>query len=144
MTEIAVAIAAILLCVGIHYEALAICSRLLPRLRGGYRIRVAFAILGGLTAHVAEIMVWAGAIGGAQAAGIGELAPATTDPRDVVYFSITSYTTLGYGDIVPHGPLRLIVALESLTGFVMISWTASFTYLQMERFWGSDEQAHVE
>ena len=27
-------------------------------------------------------------------------------------------------------------AAESLAGFVLVSWSASFTYLVMERFWG--------
>jgi hypothetical protein len=27
--------------------------------------------------------------------------------------------------------------IESLTGLVLITWTASFSYLSMERFWGA-------
>jgi hypothetical protein len=30
---------------------------------------------------------------------------------------------------------RLISGTEALTGLVMIAWTASFTYLLMERYW---------
>jgi hypothetical protein len=25
---------------------------------------------------------------------------------------------------------------EALTGFLLISWSASFTFLEMQRFWG--------
>ena len=35
----------------------------------------------------------------------------------------------------PLGPVRFLSGTEALTGFVMITWSASFTYLEMERFW---------
>jgi hypothetical protein len=53
-----------------------------------------------------------------------------------MYFSAITYTTVGYGDLVPLGALRFLAAVESLAGFVLVSWSASFTYLVMERFWG--------
>jgi hypothetical protein len=31
--------------------------------------------------------------------------------------------------------MRLIASVESLNGLVLIGWSASFTYLSMERFW---------
>lgn len=52
-----------------------------------------------------------------------------------VYFSFTTYTSLGYGDIVPVGPARFIAGLESLMGLVLIAWTASFTYFEMTLYW---------
>lgn len=54
---------------------------------------------------------------------------------DAFYFSITSYTTLGIGDLFPKGPIRLISGIEALNGLVMVTWTASFTYIVMEKFW---------
>ena len=47
-----------------------------------------------------------------------------------------SYTTVGFGDVTPVGPIRFMAATEALTGLVLITWSASFTYLEMERFWG--------
>jgi hypothetical protein len=135
MIAIAIVGVTMLLTVGIHYEALSTCSRLLPRLPGRPRIHAAFAILGGLAAHIVEILVWSLAIGSAQAAGIGGLVPETRSAPDIIYFAIVSYTSLGYGDLNPVGPLRLIASFASLTGLVMIAWTASFTYMQMQRFW---------
>ena len=52
------------------------------------------------------------------------------------YFSIASYTTLGIGDILPHGNIRIVAGLEALNGLVLVAWSASFTYLIMERLWG--------
>ena len=54
---------------------------------------------------------------------------------DCVYYSFTTYTTLGLGDIEPHGDLRYLTGLEALTGLVLITWTASFLYLEMTRYW---------
>ena len=54
---------------------------------------------------------------------------------DAFYFSITSYTTLGIGDLYPTGALRIISGIEALNGLVMAGWTASLTYLYMEKFW---------
>jgi hypothetical protein len=33
------------------------------------------------------------------------------------------------------GGLRFLSALESLTALVLITWTASFLYLEMTRYW---------
>ncbi|MBT8112103.1 MAG: potassium channel family protein [Gammaproteobacteria bacterium] len=52
---------------------------------------------------------------------------------DCAYFSFVNYTSLGYGDIVPVGHIRFTAGSEALTGVVLIAWTASFTYLQMQQ-----------
>ncbi len=56
---------------------------------------------------------------------------------DCVYFSFTTFTTLGFGDIEPLGDLRYLTGIESLTGLVLITWTASFLYYEMQQFWDS-------
>jgi hypothetical protein len=52
-----------------------------------------------------------------------------------LYFSAETYTTLGYGDVLPHGDLRLLAGMQALNGMLLIGWTASYTYLSMERLW---------
>ena len=42
-------------------------------------------------------------------------------PLDCVYFSFTTYTTLGTRDIEPIGDLRYLTGLESLTELVLIT-----------------------
>jgi hypothetical protein len=54
---------------------------------------------------------------------------------DYVYLSITSYTTLGVGDIYQKGALRIVTSADTLNGFVLITWSAAFTFPAMERFW---------
>ena len=57
---------------------------------------------------------------------------------DAVFFSSTLYTTLGLGDLSPVGPIRLLVGMEAVTGLLLITWSASFTYLEMTRVWQPD------
>ena len=57
---------------------------------------------------------------------------------DCFYFSFTTYTTLGVGDIQYFGQVRYLTGIESLTGLLQITWTASFLYLEMQNFWGQD------
>jgi hypothetical protein len=62
---------------------------------------------------------------------------------DYVYFSITTFTTLGIGDVYAHGPLRLVAGVESLNGLVLIGWSASFTYITMEKVWDAHRRARA-
>jgi hypothetical protein len=48
---------------------------------------------------------------------------------------VVVYTSLGFGDIQPIAHVRLIAGVEALVGLLMIGWSASFTYISMERFW---------
>lgn len=39
--------------------------------------------------------------------------------RDSLYFSVITQLTVGYGDLKPQGPLRLVAACQALLGFVL-------------------------
>ena len=43
------------------------------------------------------------------------------------------------GDLVPTGPIRFMAGMESVTGLLLITWSASFTYLEMVRYWRNDD-----
>ena len=45
------------------------------------------------------------------------------------------YTTVGFGDLVPTDEMRVLTSAEALAGLALITWSASFTYLQMQRLW---------
>jgi hypothetical protein len=65
--------------------------------------------------------------------------PETVDFFECVYLSAVTFSTVGFGDIAPVGAIRFLSGTEALTGFVLITWSASFTYLEMERFWRAEE-----
>ena len=58
---------------------------------------------------------------------------------DCLYFSFATYTTVGFGDIVAEGSVRYVAGVESLVGFVLITWTASYLFLEMQTIWGERE-----
>ncbi len=51
------------------------------------------------------------------------------------YFSAATYTSLGFGDIVPIGHMRMIAGAEALNGLLLIGWSVTFSFLTMEEFW---------
>jgi hypothetical protein len=127
----------VLATVGIHYECLRLVSALLPHLKIRPRARIIVIIIGAFAAHTVE--VWLYAVGFFvldRYAEVGHLTgDALNDFQAYIYYSSITYTSLGFGDLVPHGALRLISGVEALNGLVMIGWTASFTYLAMEKLW---------
>ncbi|MEH6412129.1 MAG: potassium channel family protein [Hyphomonas sp.] len=94
----------------------------------GCKLVIALCVSG--IAHIGAVSLYALAYGAGRALGIGDLrgeTPATA--MDVFYFSLVSYTSLGLGDIVPTGHLRLIAGVEALNGFLLISCSAAMLFL---------------
>ncbi len=124
----------------IHYEFLRATSSFAGRLNIPRQTHILVVLAGVLIAHLAEVTLYAatyyacelwdqlGRIDGQIEGGA----------LDYFYFSVTTFTTLGIGDVHPRGPLRLIAGVQSLNGLVLIGWSASFTYLSMEQFWGEE------
>ncbi len=124
----------VILAVGIHYEMLSLISNGVRRLKR-HRFRVAIAVLAALGAHFLEVIVFAIGWMILLSAGIAQLSIEEPSFAEVLYFSASTYTSLGYGDIVPIGMSGLLAGSEALTGLVLIAWTASFTYFEMRAFW---------
>lgn len=58
-----------------------------------------------------------------------------SSPMSYFYYSGVMYTSLGLGDVYPTGHIRFITFMEALNGLMLITWSASFTYLSMKRSW---------
>lgn len=135
-------VASCLLVVGttlLHYEVLRILNRALGALRIPNRSKILVVILTTFLAHAVEIALYGVAIyilisqlGAGQLVGLSELSV-----EACIYLSAETYTSLGFGDVTPIGPVRMIAGVEALNGLLLITWSASFTYLSMERFWVS-------
>ena len=127
---------AVCLSVLLHYEALVLTSHGLARLGGRRRIKVLYAIASVLVVHVLEIWIFGLALWLLlHWPAFGNLGPGDQRLFDCIYFSAVTYTTVGYGDLAPVGPIRFLAGTEALTGFVLLTWSASFTYFEMQRFW---------
>jgi Ion channel len=137
---IAVNVMVIAVVVVIHYEFLYRFTVVMPLLKVRHRFRIVFGVFGALAAHALEIWVFAlSYFWMHHAQGWGHFEGNFKGTLlDCAYFSFTTFTTLGIGDVAPHGEVRYLVGLEALTGFVLITWTASFLYLEMTRYWDKD------
>lgn len=124
-----------------HLEALRLLSRLWTRLAIQARLRFAVLTGGVLLTHISEIWVFAIVfyVIGHVVPGSGLAGETGSSFLDYLYFSSASYTSLGIGDVYPMGRLRILSTTETLVGLLMIAWSAAFTYLYMQRHWGSGD-----
>lgn len=51
---------------------------------------------------------------------------ALPDFESALYFSTTSYTTIGYGDVVLENKWRLLGAIEGANGLLLFGWSTAF------------------
>lgn len=121
----------------LHYEVLRSINAWLPSLRFPERAKLVVVILAAFVAHAIEMAVYGATL---YALVIwGEVGVLQGNPEfslmACMYFSAETYTSLGFGDLTPIGPIRLLAAVEALNGLLLIGWSASFTYISMERFW---------
>lgn len=98
---------------------------------------ITIAFLGLLVLHTLEIVAFAafykllidwgllGDLEGSPPSSWGEL----------IYFSGINFTTLGYTQLETTGPIRLINMMQSLGGFMILTWSATFLYTVCERSW---------
>ncbi|MFK7842179.1 MAG: ion channel [Sphingorhabdus sp.] len=123
-------------CLYLHFNVLRLAARKLSKIQGHSRYPVLVVMTLIFLTHLLEIVLFAIAFWIMAAAGTGSLAGAhASTAADYFYFSVASYTTLGIGDITPEGSMRMVAGIEALTGLLLIAWSASFTYLTMERIW---------
>ncbi|MEW6133545.1 MAG: ion channel [Pseudomonadota bacterium] len=139
-------LAAVLTCVFLvtattllHHEVLSALNTVLPRIAIPSRSKLLVVIVVAFLAHLAEISLYgvsiyvlvthldAGALAGTADISIPSF----------IYFSAETYSSIGFGDLTPIGPVRLLAGVEALNGLLLIGWSASFTYISMERFWNA-------
>ncbi len=53
---------------------------------------------------------------------------AMSDFETALYFSTTSFTTLGYGDVVLDRQWRLFGAIEGANGLLLFGWSTAFLF----------------
>jgi hypothetical protein len=53
---------------------------------------------------------------------------ALPDLESALYFSMVTFTSVGYGDLVPTGDWRMLAALEGANGVIMFGWTTALIF----------------
>ena len=95
-----------------------------PKHTGKILLLVIFFTL--MLAHVAEAAIWGLFLRGTQ------LLPRITEG---IYFSATSSTTLGYGDILLKYPWRHLGTLIAITGVLMFGCSTAFLFVVLQDVW---------
>lgn len=137
VTVVAFAITALVVVVhyeGVHWLA-SHYGRREPKHDPRAMLKIIFSLLG---LHIVEIWCYGLAywvMTGMPDTGSVQGGEGITRLFDAIYFSAITYSTVGFGDLSPVGALRLLAGMEALTGLLMITWSASFTYLEMSRLW---------
>jgi hypothetical protein len=116
----------------LHYEGLEFLSRTAKgrdvSLRWVVRFLIAIVCL-----HLTEVALYAVTYAiGVNVFGLGALRGSSGKALDFFYFAAETYSTVGYGDLVPVGALRLLASVEPLNGLLLVAWSGAFLYGVLE------------
>jgi hypothetical protein len=141
----------VIVCLLVHYEALRLIAAVVPHLSFlRPRLRVVVVVSGAFLAHTAEVWLFAlgywalsmlplvssfSIVDPAVASHYKLLDSPLGELETYLYFSVVTFTSLGLGDVVPHGAARLLAGVEAIIGLLLIGWSVTFTYLEMKELW---------
>jgi hypothetical protein len=74
-------------------------------------------VLGIFILHTTEVWVWAAVFAAVHA---------VPGFYNALYLSTVMFSTVGYGEISVAASWRLLVALESINGFILIGWSTAY------------------
>ena len=141
LTEISVAALIVAVCLLLHVAGLLLMAEWLlahrEYLEQGARTRYAVLLvllfLGIMFLHVTETSLWAVFY---YSRGLFK------DFETSLYFSLTSYTTIGYGDVLLPQRWRLLGAIEGVTGVLFCGISTAFIFAVMSAILQSRLQQH--
>ena len=110
----------------VHTVGLVLLSRWMPTIVRWFRLHrhslgktvaMVTTVLGLFAVHSVEVWIWA----------FAHLATGVVNGlEDAVYFSTVTFSTLGYGDIIPSREWRVFAAIEGMNGFILIGWSIAY------------------
>ena len=106
-------------------------ARWKQRFRRLHTCRVSGIVLLMFLVSLAEVSAWAAAYLALNAIQGFERA---------LYFSMVTFTTLGYGDIVLDERWHLLASFEAANGIIMFGWSTAIVIAAVQRIY-SDEEA---
>jgi Ion channel len=110
----------------IHTVGLIAVTNMMSYVRGWFRLHrheagrtaaLVATVLALFVVHALEIWLWAFVY-----LGLGALSTLDT----AIYFSITTFATIGYGDVVLPDAWRLLGSLEGISGLLLIGWSTAY------------------
>jgi voltage-gated potassium channel len=91
-------------------------------------VRVVYGLL---VLHLLQIIVWASCY---------QWCGCFPDFATSFYYSATSYSTVGYGDVIPPGNWRILGAVEAVTGILMFGWSTGVLFSVVNHLQGRFKQ----
>ena len=130
----------IALTVMIHAIALDALMKLLPNaskvMFRQFRLRwrmvvLMMTVLGVFCAHIVQIWVWT---------IFYIMVGASPTLEEALYYSTSTFTTVGYGDVLLSREWRLLGALQSANGFILFGWSTAFIFEVMSRLYQNQKE----
>ena len=120
----------------IHFEILGTLNARLASVNVPRRSKLLLVVFWVTIAHIVEIVLYGVVLYGLIAyCDVGSLKGTLEfSLRNCIYFSAETYTSLGFGDVIPSGEVRVLAGVEALNGLLLIGWSASYAYVEMGRF----------
>lgn len=126
-------------CLIVHIILLAWCIHVLERpmpkiknnggiFEGVVLVSIALAII--VFAHTFQVWLWA---------GVWISYDILFDWNSAIYFSLVTYTTLGYGDIVLGPEVRIFATFASVTGLLCFGLSTAFLVALMARIFAMSD-----
>ena len=60
------------------------------------------------------------------------------DMETAFYFSMVTFTTLGYGDVVLTGQWRTLASIQAANGVIVFGWTTALIFYFIQKIYQSD------
>jgi hypothetical protein len=89
-------------------------------------VALSLTIIGIFASHIIQIWVWAIFYFFVEEIQTWESA---------LYFSTSSYTTVGYGDLVLSEEWRLLGSIEAINGMILFGWSTAFIFAGVRRIY---------
>jgi hypothetical protein len=88
-----------------------------PHVRLDQALIVLIAVFSLIGLHGVEIWLYA---------GVYAMAGEFSDFEDALYFSTSTYATIGYGDLLLSRAWRIVGAIEGVNGIILLGWSTAF------------------
>jgi len=124
----------------IFYEIMYLAWAKIGHLKASHRIKIFILVITIFAAHTFCVWFYGFVYYAMHNLGLGSVtftdrAETMTNIADFIYFSSITYSSLGYDNILAHKEIQFLTGVEVLNGLVLIAWSASYTYIMMEKFW---------
>ena len=125
LTNLALGAAVISATVVVHTLGLMAVTHLIGRLTDRFRmhgrrsriVAMLTVVIGTFALLTIEVWLWAISY---------YLLEVVADFDTALYFSTVTFSTIGYGDVLPAHGWRLFSALEGIDGFLLIGWSTAY------------------